>query len=70
MTLDPESFRGMTPSQMLSALLTDCAPAKPTQTIVSEVVCKRCADTRASVCKCNEKTKRDYQDRSKDGDYI
>lgn len=45
MTLDPESFRGMTPGQMLTALTLDAMGEREKTAKAVGATCVRCLDT-------------------------
>lgn len=68
MVLDPESFRGMTPSQMLAALLVDEVQDRHTQARAMGAKCVQCMDTDMAggrFCGCSAGGKLGYQSHSK-----
>jgi hypothetical protein len=68
MALDPEVFRGMTPSQMLATLLTDEVQDRHTQARAKGASCVRCMDTGMEggrFCGCSAGGKLGFQSQSR-----
>lgn len=69
MTLDPDSFKGMTPGQMIAALVLDAAGERERRALSLGAHCVQCMDTgidSAGVfCGCSAGAKLSYQGNKK-----
>ena len=69
MALDPDAFRGMTPTQMLMALVADDLISRDAKARVAGAKCSRCMDTGMAggvFCSCAAGGKIAYQGTRKD----